>query len=153
MCDFSRTLLFPVDEKCDMGLNAYQAKVSADPNYYFFDFFKFNNRLLTYLDKIKADFALYVFTTGRIQETPEIKEKLDLIFKKIYTPALIGFEKTNIKAYAFIARDLTLKPEEILLIDDNEANLAAADFAGLISLQFKEGESFYQQFNKLLIRS
>ncbi|MCL5091090.1 MAG: HAD-IA family hydrolase [Patescibacteria group bacterium] len=147
--DFSRTLLFPVDEKCDQGLNAYQAKVSLDPNYFFFDYFKFNEKLLAFFERIKEQFAMYIFTTGKIQETPEIKERLALIFKKIYTVDSVGFRKDDQRAYLYIAQDLELGPSDILYIDDQVLNVNTAKDAGLKSLQFQEDKEFYQQLNKL----
>lgn len=136
--DLSRTLLFPRDSGFKGELNAFHSEHKKEPDYQFLDHFKLNEELLTSLRGIKSKYNLYIFTSGSIQNAPEIKPRLDEIFKKIYSSEVIGLGKKDPEAYSFIAKDIGVRPFEILFIDDSKNNLQAAKQADLNVRHYKE---------------
>lgn len=140
LSDFSRTLLFPKDENYRGSLNDLYKSVKETAGFAFFDFFTWNQELAEYFVQLKEEqnIALYIFTTDKIQDDPEVTPYLYPNFSKVFRVADIGgFKKDNPEAYKSISALLNLKPEEILFIDDAEANLGAARTAGMKTLQYR----------------
>ena len=134
--DFSRVLLFPKDKSYRGELNPLHAELSKNPNYKFLDYFELNAELLRFLKGIKDRSELYIFTSGTIQDAPEIQPTLRDIFVRVYSAERIGFSKKDPDSYSFIANDLGINAGEILFIDDTAANIEAARAAGLETLLF-----------------
>ena len=134
--DFSRVLLFPKDKSYRGELNPLHAELSKNPNYKFLDYFELNAELLRFLKGIKDRSELYIFTSGTIQDAPEIQPTLRDIFVRVYSAERIGLSKKDPDSYSFIANDLGINAGEILFIDDTAANIKAARAAGLETLLF-----------------
>lgn len=127
--DLSRTLLFPANKDYTGELNKLHSELSSKPNYSFFENFQLDEGIMSYLKSIKDKYELYMFTSGSIQDAPEIKRRLDEVFKKIYSSEEIGLSKKDPKAYEYVAKDIGMAPDEILFIDDLETNVKAAKTA------------------------
>ena len=140
--DLSRVLLFPVDKNYKGELNKLHKELSGNPNYSFWEHFYLDENELSFLDGFKDKHDLYMFTSGTIQNAPEIRPRLDAIFKKIYSAEEIGLTKKDSKAYEFIAEDLGCTPDEICYIDDSEENVKAARTACV-------NVRLYRDFDKL----
>jgi len=143
--DFSRVILFPKDQNYQGGLNKLHKDLSVKSDYKFLDNFKFNDELIKYLKLNKEKFELYIFTTGNIQNTPEVQRKIKGIFNKIYTVTDLGLGKESSKTFNILAQKIGKKPEDILFIDDTLQNVEAAKKAGLKTIQ-------YNKDNKKLIQ-
>jgi FMN phosphatase YigB (HAD superfamily) len=148
--DFSRVLLNTRDDAYKGSLNSLHSKLSGADDYNFFDHYVLNDELLAYAKKFKEKFQLIIFTTGYIQDVPEVREKIDPLFEKIFTVHEIGFPKEKKEAYVFIANDLGKMPEEILFTDDQEANVAAAKDAGLIAIQYESNAQIFKTLDAIL---
>lgn len=144
LCDFSRVILLPKEEV--PSLNDLHKKLSGSGEYHFSDHFQLNEELLDYLLKHKDQYIICMYTTSIIHEEPEVKERLDKIFKKIYSVIELNLDKKDSSSYHSIATDLKVNPEEILFIDDSEGNVIAAKEAGLKVIQYQSNP---QLFNKL----
>lgn len=138
--DFSRVLLHPTDKQSlpsgedknySGSLNNLHRELKDNESYYLFNYFELNDELLEFLKSLKGKFEMCIFTTDIIQNDPLIREKIDPIFKKIYSANELGISKKDPESYKFIAKDLNKKPEEIFFTDDTESNLDAAERAGL----------------------
>ena len=70
--DFSRVLLFPKDSGYTGSLNERHRELSKRGDYKLLEHFSLNEELLSYLDKIKGRYDLYVFTSETIQDSPEL---------------------------------------------------------------------------------
>ena len=57
--------------------------------------------------------------------------QLDSFFQKTYLSYEIGHRKPNVESYRWVANDMGYRPPDIAFIDDNEANIAGAERAGL----------------------
>jgi FMN phosphatase YigB (HAD superfamily) len=129
--DFSRVILFPRDVDYMGGLNEMHRKNVDKPGYNFWDHYVLNQELLDFYRKLKSNYPIYIFTTGKIQEYPELKAKLEGVFEGIYTVEDINNEKNVPNAYLSLLQLIKFKPEEVLFIDDIEENIKAAKDAGL----------------------
>ena len=146
--DFSRVILFPRDKKYLGGLNKLHDELSAKAGYNFLDYFELNDRLLALLEKMKERYDLYVFTTGHIQNVPEVKKRISRIFKEIYSVEQIPFDKKDPRGYSFVAEKLHHAPHEILYIDDTIQNITVAKLAGFHTLVFKNNDQLLKALRK-----
>ena len=135
--DFSRVLLHPTDKTYSGSLNNLHKELKDNESFYVFHYFELNEQILEYLKTVKDKFRLAVFTTDIIQDDPLIKEKIDPIFEKIYSASKLGITKKVKESYEFLAKDLNVKPEEILFIDDTESNIIPAKEAGFKTHHYK----------------
>ncbi|KKP39484.1 hypothetical protein A2130_02370 [Candidatus Woesebacteria bacterium GWC2_33_12] len=150
--DFSRTLLFPVDENYKGGLNDLYRLVKDEVDFNFNNYFYLNKSVLDAANKLKNSFKLYIFTTETIQEDPQIKNEIEGIFSKVFSAKSIGYNKKNIKSYQFIIDELGLKPEEIVFIDDSTENLLVAREAGITTIMYEGFEKFIQKLQELGVK-
>lgn len=145
--DFSRTLLFPKDKSYSGDMNPLHASLKAkNSSYPFLDHFELNRGLLKYLKTIKSRFPMHIFTTGTVQEAPEIQADLKL-FDGVHSAERLGLSKTDPASYARIAEMLGFKANELLLIDDKEKNLAAARTAGMQTFLFTSNEALISKLD------
>lgn len=147
--DFSGVLLFPTDDSYSGGLNDLHEKLSELADYDFWKHFRLNEDLLSFLRTLGEKVNLYVFTTGRIQDHPVLQPKLNGVFKKIFSGGDLGLKKTDPKSYEALAREIHLKPEEILYIDDKQENLDAAKKAGFGVVHFESNEVVVKDLGEL----
>lgn len=148
--DLSRTILFPKDKSYKGELNALHKKLSLKPNYNFSDHFELDEGLLTYLHSIRNERDLYIFTSGSIQNAPEIKPRLNEIFKKIYSSEDIGISKKDPRSYEFIAKDIGVTPDEILFMDDSKENIKIAREVGFVTALYREFDELRKKLRKVL---
>lgn len=137
--DFSRVLIFPKDNSFHSGLNALNNKLlESDPGYDFWKFFRLNNELIKYYKSLGI--PVYIFTSETIQEHPALKDFLKDAFDGIFSAKKLGLNKKDSASYKHLAKLLGHKPSEIIYIDDNHDNFAAAREAGCIAILFKSND-------------
>ncbi len=149
--DFSRVLLNVKDKKYTGFLNDLHKEKSNEPGYKFFNYFELNEELLKYLETIKDKFSMYIFTTGSVQNVPEVRKRIDPIFRKIYSSEELGLNKKDPQSYLFIAKDLNKNPGEILFTDDQSENIKAVTTAGLLTIQFQSTDLFINTLSDFVI--
>lgn len=149
--DFSRVLLDVKDKEYKGFLNDLHKKMSEQPGYKFFDYFELNNDLMSFLDKLKDKYPLYIFTTGSVQDVPDVRKKIDLVFKKIYSSEELGWNKKDPNSYLSIAKDLNQKPSEILFTDDQSENIMAATTANFVTIKFDSNKQFMQDVSQYVV--
>jgi HAD superfamily hydrolase (TIGR01549 family) len=147
LCDFSQVLLFPQDESYDGSLNKLYQRIKEDGRN-FNDFYYLNEELLDYLKDLAVD--KYIFTTGTVQNAPEIKEEVEAVFKKVFNVPMIGYEKTDPQAYQEISKRIKTAAEDILFVDDNKNNLQAAETAGVKTRHYKNNHQIRGEIDKWL---
>lgn len=136
--DLARVILFPKDTNYTEELNLLHRKLATTSDYNFNDHFYLNEDMITYLRILKEKINIFMFTSGSIQNAPEIKGILENIFKKIFSAEELGLSKKDPQAYLKVAEIIGYKPEDILFIDDNLGNISAAQQANLNIYQYKE---------------
>ncbi len=151
LSDFSKVILFAKNKEYKGKLNDLNKKLSEEnPDYSFFDYFEFNGEILELYKSLKNDFSLNIFTTGTIQERPEVKKIIDPLFEAVYSATKYGLNKKQIDSYLFIAKKLEKAPSEILYIDDKEDNLIAAQQAGMNTIHFLNYKDLHINLQKIL---
>lgn len=148
--DFSRVLLFPLNTSYSGGLNKLHAELKENPAYSFASNFTLNMELLKYLKIIKETYTLYIYTSEDIQNSPEVKPLLDEVFTVIFSAKDIGFSKTDSRGYIFIAERIQSSVTDILFIDDRAENIAAAQLAGLNTLQYQNNDQLFLELEHIL---
>ena len=136
--DLSRTLLFPKDKSYKGELNKLYKELINTHNFNFSDYFYLDEEILSYLEYLKRKCDLYIFTSGTIQNAPEIKPRLHEIFKKIYSAEEMGLSKKDMNAYMKLSEKMKVKAYEIMYVDDSEVNIKAARSAGLNAILFTD---------------
>lgn len=152
--DFSRTLLFPKDKTYEGSLNQLYKELKEKDGFKFFDYFEWNQLLEEFYEKLLLEkkIDVYIFTTEKIQEDPEVYPYTQRIFSDVFTVEdTNNLTKDNSEAYELLTDKLELRPEEILFIDDSENNLTAARSAGLNVIQYKNLPRLINDFSKLKV--
>lgn len=139
--DLSRTLIFPKDRAYTGELNALYRKLVQDSNFDFITNFELNEELFLYLTNLKEKYKMYLFTSGTLQNAPEIKNKIDALFDKVFSAEHMMIKKNEYGSYKKISQLLGLMPNNILFVDDSLDNINAAKFAGLNAFQYKDNKS------------
>jgi glucose-1-phosphatase len=142
--DFCRVFLFPKKEDYYGELNSLHEQLSKDFKYNFSNHFVFNQELMDFIKEklIPGNFNLYLFTSGRIQDTTECQRFLNGYFKKIYSAQQLNLTKKEPSSYLMLADELNLNPNEILFVDDMRQNTLAAETAGLDTITFRNNMQF-----------
>lgn len=148
--DFSRVILLPKDPQLQGSLNEYHKQNSTYEDYVFWDHFVLNNELLNYYEVLKQKFEIYLFTSGNIQETSEIRTKLFGKFEAIFKVEDDKIEKKFSEAYTKLAEKINRKPEEILYVDDLEVNIEAAKLSGMLTHQYIDNQTLMLFFQTIL---
>lgn len=147
--DFSRVILLPKDITYKGELNILHQKLSTTANYVFGDNFELNQPLLQLLKTFKDQREFYIFTSGNIQNVPEIRAVLDPIFKDIFSAQVIGLSKKDHAAYTKVVALMDKNPEEVLFIDDSPENVGAAKRAGLEAVQYTGFDQLTKDLQRL----
>ncbi len=150
--DFSRTLLFPKDKSYEGSLNQLYKDLKQKDGFKFFDYFEWNQLLEEFYEKLLLEkkIDIYIFTTEKIQEDPEVYPYTQRIFSDVFTVEdTNNLTKDNPEAYKLLTTRLELRPEEILFIDDSDVNITAARSAGLNVIQYRNISRLINDFNKI----
>ncbi len=145
--DFSRVLLFPKDRNYKSGLNKLYDQLVGQKRG-FSDSLRLNEPLLKELEKLELD--KYIFTTGKVQNAPEIRDRLDSIFKQIFNVPMIGYAKRDIRAYLTLCGEIGVDPPQAMFIDDVPANVETATAAGLHAVVYEDNEQTLGLINQWL---
>lgn len=140
--DFSRLFLFPKDQNYSGDLNPLYESVKATSNpFRFWDHFSPNTELVETLREIKkkTGVPIYVFTTGHVQNDPEVQKLTEGVFDRILVATDMGMSKKDVDTYKKIATDLGLMPGDIIFTDDSLGNIVAAQQAGLRTFTYPHG--------------
>ena len=149
--DLSRVLLFPKDKNYKGKLNALHKELLRKSNYDILKYFELNDELLTYLAKSKGKVDLYVFTTGVIQNSPKIKNRLNKTFAGVFAAEDLGLDKKDPESYLSIAKKIGKSPTEILFVDDTIENVKAAKKAGFSVIHFETNAQFLKDLSIYII--
>ena len=151
LTDFSRVLLLPKDSSYTGKLNRLHKELSEkDPHYPFFDHFVLNEDLLNFYKNLKTKFSLHIFTTGTIQDHPEVRKMIDPIFDNVFSAEEFSLHKNAPHAYNFIARKINKSPNEIIFVDDKRQNLEAAEKVGVTTILYRGNEKLFAAFEEKL---
>ncbi len=109
-----------------------------------------NIKLLHYLASIKTKFRVYLFTSGTAHTQPEISTSIRPYFDGFITSTELKMPKSFPDIYKVIANKLSVKPEEIIFIDDQQKNIIAANQVGVTTIQFMNTQQIITELTKKL---
>ena len=139
LSDFSRVILLPKDKNYQGTLNGlYGESLENIQPFNFFDFFEFNEEILSLYSSLKKKYSVNIFTSGIIQKAKEVEQRIRPMFDHIFTAADFGLSKKQPEAYLFIADKINKKPNEIVYIDDKLDNCKGAEKAGMKAIHYEE---------------
>lgn len=126
MLDFYNVLYFASDDKLNAEI---------------FDFIQNNNKKYGFgvLSAVQSDL------TSWFEE-----RKIDKNFMFVKTTAELGLSKTDPGIYEMVVNGLEFKPSQVLLIDDSQENLVAAEEAGLKTLRYLKSKPFSMQISEFI---
>jgi FMN phosphatase YigB (HAD superfamily) len=135
--DFSRVILNVRNKAYKGTLNGLHYELSEKYfKYNFYDYFVFNEELLNFYKSQKPKYSLNIYTTGVIQNLPEVRKVVSPIFDNIFATIDFNTDKTKTVAYSYILERLQKPAGEILFIDDQQENIDAAVSAGLNCVRY-----------------
>lgn len=134
--DLARVFLFTKDKSYKGELNSLHRTLSGKPDYKFSDYFYFNEELFGITEKLKLKTELYMFTSGTIQEVPDVQYKINGFFKEVFSAEKLGLSKKDPNAYLEIVAKIGKPQEDIVFIDDARENILAAQEANLKTILY-----------------
>ena len=135
--DFAWVLLFPKDDTYQGKLNDLYEAHKNDANFRFTSYFRFNQELLSFLEKNQGELILNIYTSGYIQNDPVAIAQIKPLFMHIFSAKELDLPKDKPSSYLTISSKLNQKPGRITFIDDKNENISAAKAAGLNSILFE----------------
>ncbi len=151
LSDLSRVILNPKDKNYNGSLNGlYKDLLQKNTSFNFYDYFEFNEDILKFYKSLKDKYSINLFTTSTIQNSTEVKERIDQIFDNIFSAEDYGLDKAKSNAYQFIADKLKISPDKILYIDDQLENIEAARKAGLVVFYYEDYLKLRNQIEQYL---
>ena len=75
------------------------------------------------------------------------------IFEKVYCSAVMGFAKPDPMFFSYILHDLALEPHEVVLLDNEAKNIAAAEELGIRAFLFRNAAQSRIALEQVLGRS
>ncbi len=146
--DFSKVLLFPKDKKYTGKLNDLHKKNLETGDYDFWEQFELNQRLFDYYKALADSYEFFIFTSEYIQDYPPVRQILDTVFRKIFIALEMEVKKDNPKAYHKLSELLNCSPDEIVYIDNFQANIDAANAAGMNAILHKSTDLTISEMKK-----
>ncbi len=151
LSDFSNVILHFRKPSFTASLNGlYRELTNSGKPFNFLEYYEFNKPLLEYYQSLKPNYSINIFTTSQVQNDPKSLEVIDGIFDQILSAEDLGISKTDPASYISIAQKLSKSPEEIVFIDDQKNNVAAAQSAGLKGIQYKSVDELKESLKELL---
>ena len=97
-----------------------------------------NEKVFEFAKSLKKDHKLIIISndTKDWMAAKIARFKLDEVFEKIYCSATVGIRKPNNEIFELVLKEENIKPEELLLIDNQENNISAAKNLGILTLLF-----------------
>lgn len=112
-----------------------------------------NDDLYDIIRRLKKSYVI-----GLVTDAPDLharinrEKKLYEPFKPLIISCKVGLVKPQREIFELVLKELKLKPEECVFIDDVEQNIAAAKSMGFKTLQFKNNEQFVKELKGLGVK-
>ncbi len=102
-----------------------------------------DKEMLKIVDEVKKKNYRIVLLPNETKEWIDYKIKrfqLNMIFDKIYCSAYLAIGKPNKEIFEYVLKDLMIKPEELLFIDNQENNIEVARSLGINSILYTNSQ-------------
>jgi HAD superfamily hydrolase (TIGR01509 family) len=110
-----------------------------------------NQELLTFLRPLKERYQLGVYTNSfDLLNTPSCHSAISSLFHKIFFAKQLNLPKSQPESYFKIAKELKVKPEEIVFVDDTHYNVIAAEQAGVTAFFYQSNHELFEHLQPVL---
>lgn len=111
-----------------------------------------NGKLLSFCKTLKRKYKLVILSNNTKDWMDEEigRFKLNSIFEKIYSSADLGISKPSREIFEYVFRDLGVKPQEIIFIDNQENNIEAAQALGINTILFRNLDQLKKDLSSFL---
>ncbi len=144
--DFSWVLAFPYSANIGSSKAYQKSKAENQP---WQNYLVINQELIDFIKQNQSKYKNYIFSASSQDLLNEIKQNLIPPFLDVFSSKELNFYKHRPEGYKQISSMIKTKPNQILFVDDNEANIQAANQAGLKTIHFLNTADFIKKFNKL----
>jgi epoxide hydrolase-like predicted phosphatase len=109
-----------------------------------------NKKLLDIVDKLRSQYQVAI-----VSNTSEMKnmvdEQLDFFvhFDRLFFSYKLKMKKPSKRIFLYVLSKTKLKPNEVMFVDDREANLKVARELGIKSIQFNNNKQLITEFTRL----
>jgi HAD superfamily hydrolase (TIGR01509 family) len=100
--------------------------------------------MLDLVKKLKQAFIRVAILSDQTKWLDEFAKKHGFcqLFERIFNSYYLGMSKRDLALFDYVVVEMRVKPEEALLIDDNQGNIERAKQRGLQGILFQTRESF-----------
>jgi glucose-1-phosphatase len=129
--------------KIDNKINAKEAQKLFHSSY------KTNENMLNFILSLRKKYKTILLTNNYSDLFEKMKEVYDLnkYFDKVYSSSELNTKKPKPDIYQYVLKDLKVKANECIFVDDKEDNVLGAEKIGIKAILFKE----FNQFKKELL--
>ena len=108
-----------------------------------------NKEIIKILPELKKNCKLAVISNAHEASSSVRKEKFAKIFEFMIFSCDVGFMKPQKEIFDMALEKLELKPEECVMIDDNEKNLSTPSQMGFKTILFKSNSQLIKELKSL----
>jgi epoxide hydrolase-like predicted phosphatase len=117
-----------------------------DTKQFILNLFEPSKKTLDVIRELGKKFKLYLLSNSCEWSEESYKfHGVNSLFEKEFFSHKVGLAKPDIKIYELAIKDIGLKPEEIIFIDDKLDNVTAANNAGLNGILFENIEDLIEK--------
>lgn len=109
-----------------------------------------NRELVEFIEKAKTKHPVYLLSNapGTFLKTIIYKNDIAHLFDKMFISSEVGLAKPDVEYFRHCLSSIGAQGSECVMIDDNPANIKAAEEAGITGIVFRGNEDFYREFKK-----
>ena len=107
--------------------------------------------MLDIVKKLKQAFIRVAILSDQTKWLDEFAKKHGFfqLFERIFNSYYLGMCKRDLALFDYVVAEMGVKPEEALLIDDNQENIERAKQRGLQGILFQTRESFESELTEI----
>lgn len=116
-----------------------------------------NTDLLEYVQRLRdKGFKIACLSNGTHEWTLQVIDdyRFGHLFDRVFLSSDIGIVKPDAGIFEFVLNKLDVTPDEVIFVDDRQANISAAEALGIRSIIFTTTAEFIREFETInLIRA
>lgn len=113
---------------------------------------KHNKKVYDLIKELKKNFQVICLSdTNRIHLEAHREQGTVKDFDRVFTSFQIGMMKTNPESFKKVLREIGVKPEEAVFIDDTEKNVEVAKSLGIKGILFTDYDSLVNQLKDIQV--
>ncbi|HEY1835956.1 MAG TPA: HAD family phosphatase [Candidatus Saccharimonadales bacterium] len=115
---------------------------------------KIDDAIVLLVGNLHSHYRTGLISNAHNEEIRPILERHDLtaLFDEIVISSEAGVTKPNARIFQLTMKLLKIKPSETIFIDDNPANVVAADALGIASICYESAPKLHSELKKLKMK-